>query len=116
MGEIPIVITECRTSPPRDDKYDNLWRIVNLYDSPQGIGAIPSQIRLTAPMPLGGIESMMNSRRDDILLGSTNWNIVFTSMKCVGGYMLCKVTAIPCRMTGATLHSYMHVISRASPL
>ena len=34
------------------------------YDSPLGIGAIPSEMRLTAPMPWGGIVFMMNTRRE----------------------------------------------------
>ena len=34
------------------------------HDSASGIGAIPSEMRLTAPMLWGRIVFMMNSRRD----------------------------------------------------
>ena len=34
------------------------------YDSPCGIGAVPSEVRLTAPMPWGEIVFMIITRRD----------------------------------------------------
>jgi hypothetical protein len=34
------------------------------YDFPLGIGAFPSETRLTAPMPWGGIVFLRNTRRD----------------------------------------------------
>ena len=36
------------------------------HDSPWGLGAIPSEMRLTASMPWGGIVFMMNARRNEI--------------------------------------------------
>jgi hypothetical protein len=33
------------------------------YDSAWGIGAVPSEIRLTAPMPWGGVEFLNTTRR-----------------------------------------------------
>ena len=40
--------------------------IHHVYDSQEGIGAIPLEMRRTAPMPWGGIIFMMNTRRDEI--------------------------------------------------
>ena len=34
------------------------------YDSPEGIGAIPPETRLTAPVPWEGIAFKMHTRRD----------------------------------------------------
>ena len=47
-------------------KFPNLIRtsIHHEYDFPWGIGAIPSEMKLTAPMPWGGNVFMMNTRRD----------------------------------------------------
>ena len=52
--------------------YCSPWRTCNLtrtgihheHDFPLGIGALPSEMRLMAPMPEGGIVFMMNTRRD----------------------------------------------------
>ena len=42
-----------------------LWpSIHHEYDFPWEIGAIPSEMGLTAPMPWGGIVLVMNTRRD----------------------------------------------------
>ena len=56
------------SKPPASAASRSLIRtsVHHKYAFPQGIGAIPSEIRLTAPMPRREIVFMMNSRRDDI--------------------------------------------------
>jgi len=43
---------------------DFILTCIHEYDPPQEIGAIPSEMRLTAEMPWGGIVSMMHTRLD----------------------------------------------------